>query len=293
MKNSKYHFDNAVSESTRRQVINLLDEWRFQDQVDQIYIAPLKGGANNVNLILAAGSGRWVLKLRAPNCELFGTDPRSSIQAQIDASNLGIAAGIVASHPSQFHFISEFITGETLRPETAREKNLYVDVVNTLHILHRGKSNCRNFSLFDDIRLFMQGVDKANLAYPDGLGEMLAAANAIEQDLENAPVPKGFCHNDLVPQNLIRSNNIIHLVDFDYAGNTWVAVDLACATSQFEMSDAEVESFLKAYDEHLDDGQRGRLKALKFCNNLREASWAIMAEPLMANSSTCHEVALV
>jgi hypothetical protein len=58
------------------------------------------------------------------------------------------------------------------------------------------------------------------------------------------------------------------------------------ATSQFEMAEDETESFLRLYDAGLDDGQRSRLRALRFCNNLREASWAIMAEPLMSDETT-------
>ena len=191
----------------------------------------------------------------------------------------------LATIPS-FHFVSEFVVGETLRPESARAKNLYAEVVDTLHILHGGKSACREFSLFDDIRLFMRGVDKAKLFHPERLDEMLELAYRIEQSLSNAPVPRGFCHNDLVPQNFIMTENRNLLVDFDYAGNTWIAVDLACATSQFEMTEGEIENFLFMYDGGLDDSQRCRLKALKFCNNLREASWALMAEPLMTDHTT-------
>ena len=277
----EYTFEAAIDCSTRELVTRLLDGWKFKSEDQQIHIESLEGGANNVNLILNAGSDRSVLKLRAPDCELFGTNPSSSIVAQRDAWRLGIAPKVLATHDTEFHFISEFLVGETLRPDSTRAKNLYPDIVHTLRTLHKGSSSCREFSLFNDIRLFMNGVDKGNLPHPEGLDEMLVAAYSIEEGLSKAFVPRGFCHNDLVPQNFIRTEENICLVDFDYAGNTWIAVDLACATSQFEMSEGECENFLKLYDEDLDDGQRGRLKALKFCNNLREASWAIMAEPMM------------
>ena len=92
-----------------------------------------------------------------------------------------------------------------------------------------------------------------------------------------------------VPQNFIKTENNLCLVDFDYAGVTWFSVDLACATSQFEMTEDEIENFLKLYDGGLDDSQRSRLKVLKFCNNLREASWAITAEPLMTDETNTFE----
>lgn len=283
---SRYKFEASVDEATQVQVAQLLDNWDFEPQEQLINIKPLEGGANNVNLILSTESEQWVLKLRAPDCELFGTDPVSSVQAQRDASRLGIAPRLFAIHETEHHFISEFLHGETLRPDIARANNLHPEVVDVLKILHGGESSCRNFSLFDDIRLFMRGVDDTGQSHPVGLDEMLEAAYSIEESLINAPVPKGFCHNDLVPQNFIKTDSGLCLVDFDYAGITWFAVDLACATSQFEMTDEEIETFLKIYDRNLDDGQRSRLLSLKFCNNLREASWAIMAEPLMSNETT-------
>ena len=284
--NLRYEFETSIDESTQEQVTLLLDNWNFQPQKPLINIQPLEGGANNVNLILGTDSEQWVLKLRAPDCDLFGTDPVSSIRAQKDASHLGIAPKLIATHDTEHHFISEFLHGETLRPDSARANNLYADVVGTLKILHGGESSCRNFSLFDDIRLFMRGVDDAGQLHPADLDDMLEAAYTIEENLINAPVPRGFCHNDLVPQNFIKTESGLCLVDFDYAGITWYAVDLACVTSQFEMTEEEIEKFLKLYDENLDDGQRSRLMALKFCNNLREASWAIMAEPLRSDETS-------
>ena len=284
--NARYKFDTSVDKPTQDQVAQLLGGWDFEPDAQCINIKLLEGGANNVNLILSAESKQRVLKLRAPDCHLFGTDPISSIRAQTDASLLGIAPGVFDTHESEHHFISEFLVGETLRPEMARENNLHSEVIFTLKKLHGGKSNCRNFSLFDDIRLFLQGVDNSGQPHPAGLDEMLAAAFSIEERLTKAPVPAGFCHNDLVPQNFIKTDSGLCLVDFDYAGNTWFAVDLACATSQFEMTEEEIESFLRLYDAGLDDGQRSRILALKFCNNLREASWAIMAEPLMSDDTT-------
>jgi len=78
-------------------------------------------------------------------------------------------------------------------------------LTETPRTLHVAESECRDFSLFDDIRLFMQGVDKAGLPCPKGLGRMLRAAYGIEEALNNAPIPRGLCHNDLVPQNFIKT----------------------------------------------------------------------------------------
>ena len=119
----------------------------------------------------------------------------------------------------------------------------------------------------------MKGVDNANIDCQPEFRELLALTYKLESKLNQKRAPKGFCHNDLVPQNFIKCEDGMRLVDFDYAGVGWIAVDLASATSQFEMTEDEVESFLLLYDGGLDDGQRGRLAALRFCNNIREISY--------------------
>ncbi len=265
--------------------MELLDAWDFQSDAKFIYIEPLEGGLNNVNLSLNNGSDKWVLKIRPPDFELFGAAPESSLMAQRDAAYLGIAPKVIAIQESEWHFISEYIVGDTLRPEFTRRNDLYAEVIQTLHILHGGHCSCREFSIFDDIRLFMKGVDSANIDCPPGFRELLASAYKLENELNNTRAPKGFCHNDLVPQNFIKCADGIRLVDFDYAGVGWIAADLASATSQFEMTEDEVETFLLLYDAGLDDGQRGRLAALRFCNNIREVSYTLFAEPLLSNTT--------
>lgn len=267
------------------QSMELLDAWNFQSDARSIYIEPLEGGLNNVNLILTIRSDKWVLKIRPPDCELFGAAPESSLRAQKDAAYLGIAPKVIAVQKSEWHFISEYLVGDTLRPEFTRKNDLYAEIVQTLHILHGGHCSCREFSIFDDIRLFMKGVDNANIVCPPGFRKLLASAYKLESKLSQTRAPKGFCHNDLVPQNFIKCADGMRLVDFDYAGVGWIAVDLASATSQFEMTEDEVESFLLLYDGGLDDGQRGRLATLRFCNNIREISYTLFAEPLLSSTT--------
>lgn len=282
----RYNFSGCVPDSVRIQAMELLDGWKFQSDADSLYIEPLEGGLNNVNLIISDTTNRWVLKIRPPDYEMFGTDQVSSLQAQRCAALLGIAPKVSVAHDSDGHFVSEFIVGETLRPESARKNDLYGEVIKTLHTLHGGQCSCRDFSIFDDIRLFMRSVDEANIDYPSGFSDLLGVAFNLENRLTSTNAPRGFCHNDLVPQNFISCGDGLRLVDFDYAGNGWIAVDLASATSQFEMSEDEVELFLRLYDEALDDGQRARVAALRFCNNLREVSFTLFAEPLLSDKVT-------
>ncbi len=62
MNTNRYYFSGKVSKPMRFKTMELLDAWDFQSDAKSIYIEPLEGGLNNVNLILNNGSDKWVLK---------------------------------------------------------------------------------------------------------------------------------------------------------------------------------------------------------------------------------------
>lgn len=257
----------------------------FQIFPDKLNFAPLSGGFNNTNLLIENDHQKWVLKVRPDNYAVFGADPMASISVQSYAAAKGLAGKIVAQDSTGLHFVTMFLDGETVRPDLARQENLMPDVVAVLHSLHPGPCACSSRSFFDDIRLFMLGVRDNGIGLPEGFAEMIATAFEIEQALDQAQPPKGVCHNDLVPQNFIRNEGALKLVDFDYAGIGLIAAELSSAASQFELTDTETEDFLKLYDPNLDDAQRARVAALEFCNNLREISFTLFAEPLLAEQT--------
>jgi len=283
----KVVFSDAVTATVRQTVEALLSEWNlFADPAAPVQVDVLAGGANNINLKVIADSSTWALKLCDPIGVRFGVDRRSSIQAQQDAARVGLAPRIRASKLPEGHFMSEFVCGTTLRPEIIRDEGLAPRLAATLRKLHQVGTTCRDFSLFEDIRTFMRGADAAGGKRPNDFDGMYRLVCRLEELLLQADAPRGFGHNDPVPQNFIAASGCIYLVDFDYSGITWTAVDLACATSQALMTDDEVEGFLRAYDPDLDDGQRARVEVLRFVNTLREVAWAAMAEPILQTQTT-------
>lgn len=282
---TNYWFDGSITSATQDLVRSLFTTEAFRGFPEELSFAPLSGGFNNTNLVLAGGAGRWVLKIRPDDYAIFGADPQSSISVQSYAAEYGLAGDIVAVDNAGLHFVTEFIEGETVRPELAREQDLIPEVVGVLHKLHPGPCVCSRRSFFDDIRLFMNGVRANNILPPDSFEQMLSAVFQIEGRFDEAGPPEGVCHNDLVPQNFIQTKDGLKLVDFDYAGIGLIAAELSSAASQFELTENETEDFLKLYDPDLDDGQRARVATLGFCNNIREISFALFAETLLAGKT--------
>lgn len=282
-----YRFSDAVSPQIRERARNLLGWFRLSGS-GPVDIDVLAGGANNVNLVLTRGADKWCVKIRDANAASFNAGLKVSIEGQKEAARLGVAPDIIA-HAPDGSFLSEHVIGVTLRPAIIRDGGYARPMVEALHKLHAGVLPGREFDIFDDIRVFMRNADEIGGVYPKGYMDFWQIAQRLESILLAARPPKGFGHNDLVPQNFIATADGIKLVDFDYCGHAFIAIDMAGATSQAEMTDDETEAFLKLYDPNLDDAQRARVHCLKFINSLREVSWAVMAEPQMSDKTSLHD----
>ena len=99
-------------------------------------------------------------------------------------------------------------------------------------------------------------------------------------------MPTAFCHSDLVPQNFLLTADGFRMVDWDYAGQGWVAFEMASFCCQAGLDPAETEELLTAYDPRLDDSQRARVELMRLTAGVREAAWATMAEPILAEHTT-------
>jgi thiamine kinase-like enzyme len=279
-------FDDSVEATVQTKVRDVLMTMGFPAGPCHVSVRVLSGGANNVNLCLQCGRDKWALKLRDPLGARFGVDARAAIDCQRAAAQAGVAPPVQAHLWPEGHFVSDFVDGETLGPDSIRDQRLAADIAKTLHRLHEVRGLFREFSIFEDIRTFLKGARDIGNPEPPDLADLLRIAAQMETIVLKTPAPRALCHNDLVPQNLMRASGNLLLVDFDYAGVGWVAADLAGMTSQAQMTAQETTDFLNLYDADADDGQRARVEMLRFSNALREVAWSLFAEPVLADKTT-------
>ncbi|WOC26765.1 phosphotransferase [Pseudoalteromonas sp. N1230-9] len=75
-------------------------------------------------------------------------------------------------------------------------------------------------------------------------------AELIKQSLAyiaSAPKDMGFCHNDLVKENIIVNETGMFLIDFEYAKSNDVYFDLAALVVSFGLNDSQQLQLLKNY----------------------------------------------
>jgi thiamine kinase-like enzyme len=279
-------FADDINDTVRRQISTLLQGWRVPRVSGTVHVTRLTGGASNVNLKISCASAAYALRVCMPDSARWGVQREAAIQAQRDAAALGVVLDIIASDLAEGHFLATFIDGTILTPELLRSEYLLPEVVRTLRRLNAGTTRARRFSPFDDMRTFVELGSAEHAPMPGGFDAMLARAFRVEALFRNRPMPMAFCHSDLVPQNFLLTSDGFRLVDWDYAGQGWVAFEMASFCCQAGLDQAETEELLTAYDPAMDDSQRARVELMRMVAGVREAAWATMAEPILGQQTT-------
>ena len=278
-------FDPDLDEATRATLEDLLAGWPQTSALGDITVTKLSGGASNVNVRVSAGENAWAVRVCAPEASRWGVLRAAAIQAQQDAAVLGLAPEIFATRLPEGHFLSEFVDGTTVTSEYVREAGLIPRIAQTLRALKLGTTTSRDFSPFDDFRTFLELGDAEGANVANDLAEFIAAVVRVEALFQTRDAPRGFCHSDLVPQNFLLTPEGLKMVDFDYAGNGWVAFELASFACQAELDAEETEQLLSSYDPDVDDGGRARVELMRMVAGVREALWCYMAEPILSAST--------
>lgn len=281
-------FAADVAAADREEIAALLGSWDAAlFPGEEVAISVLLGGANNRNYVVTCEGAKYALRIANAQNERFAVDRDSAIQAQRDAAAGGLAPPVHAARLPEGHVLSGFVEGKTLLgSEQLRDRGVLEAVGSGLRQLHALPTSIRAFSPFDDIRLWtrLAGADGTEL--PPDLDQLLATVDRVEAVVVAAGLPAVFCHNDTVPQNFILSGAGLRLVDWDYAGRGWACFELASFAATADLDDDLQEVLLRSYDAETNDCQRATIQLLRFVAAMREASWALMAAPILKGTTT-------
>ncbi len=280
-------FVAGVDAGSRREIEDVLGDWDpglFGG--GEVEVSVLVGGASNRNFVVRTPAAKYALRIANAQSERFAVDRAAAIQAQREAATGGLAPELLASRLPEGHVLSTFLEGSTLGEGQLREREVLETVGATLSRLHALPSSLRPYSPFPDIRFWSRLAREDGTEIPADLDELLEVLWRIEALVEAAGLPTVFCHNDTYPQNFIFSGSELRLVDWDYAGLGWACFELGsfCATAGL---DAELrEILLCSYDERTSEAQLATVELMEFVAAMREATWAVMATPILRGTTT-------
>ncbi|HEU4393571.1 MAG TPA: choline/ethanolamine kinase family protein [Solirubrobacterales bacterium] len=280
-------FAADVDAASRREIEAVLSGWEpalFPG--GEVEVSVLVGGASNRNFVARTPTVKYALRIANAQSERFAVDREVALQAQREAAAAGLAPEVVAARLPEGHVLSTFVEGTTLGAAHLRQPEVLETVAATLRRLHALPSSLRTYSPFRDIRFWARLARSDGTEVPADLDELLDLVGQIEALIEAADLPAVFCHNDTYPANFLLSGSELQLVDWDYAGRGLACFELGsfCVTADLDPDLQEV--FLRSYDERTSEAQVATVELMRFVSAMREATWAVMATPILRGTTT-------
>ena len=236
---------------------------------------PLAGGLSNEAWVVTDDTGRHVVR--------FGRDyPFHHVirEREVMTARAAHAAGFgpAVEYAAPGLMVSAFIEAKTwdaaaMRANLAR----LADLLRRFHTDMPGYISGPGF-IFDAFHVIRDyGRTLAGTKWADHLPRLLALSRSAEA--VQVPMRIVFGHHDMLPANVLETDDRLWLIDYEYAGFGTAMFDLASAASNARMSADEADLLLGTYLGHAPDTAFHRaFDAMRCAALIREAMWAMVSE---------------
>lgn len=207
------------------------------------------GGMSNKNFKVTRGDDEYVL--RVPGIGAEGMVVRSNEeQNSLQACKMGINPPIRYFNAETGIKLADFVkNAETLNGATIqRPSNLrkIAKIFKTLHNSHVRFGN--EFNVFKEILNYESLLEKAEGTMYDGYEVVREKIFKLEDYLNELGVSVKPCHNDLVAENFLKSEDgTIYLIDWEYSGMNDPMWDIAAMFIESNFTEESQEYFLSHY----------------------------------------------
>ncbi|MGC5009212.1 choline/ethanolamine kinase family protein [Streptosporangium sp. DT93] len=233
---------------------------------------PIKGGLSHRIVRLDAADGRrWLLRVLDPRVSEagLGIPIEQEIANTVRAADAGIGPRVLHRLPDAL--VLEYLEGVTLDAHAVR--GLPGPVAAACRRLHAGPRFVNDFSVFRKLDEFLTLCRTHELAVPDGYLDRLPAAAEIERALAADPPPTVPCHNDLLPENLIRCGDEVRIVDYQLSGNNDPAFELGDIAAEADYDPDLTTRLARAYLGAEDRRFTARVRLNLIMSNLTWTLW--------------------
>lgn len=236
------------------------------------------GGMTNTNYLITLINGeKYVLKT-------FGKGTDKMIDREAAKNNiyqnqkLGIDVDIIMYDTNHGFLVSKYIDESiTLDSKSIKDKFCYEKIADNLYKLHSSDLDFNNnFNVFDELRKYesiVGGIENITQLKNYKLNREIFSK--LEENFKSLSPKACPCHNDLVPENFLRKDDKIYLIDWEYSGINDPSFDLAALFIESEFSSQEEEEFLKYYAGDVDDNTKQKIMLFKISQDFLWAVWSI------------------
>lgn len=239
----------------------------------------LGGGITNLNVYLEDQEKAYVVRL-GNDIPVHGILRFNELAISKAANLAGIAPKVY--YHEQGALVLEFINAAPLsEADVANQKNLpaIINLIKDCHtkIMPHLRGAIVSFWVFHIVRDYAQSLESFNSDHVSKLPDLLNAANILEKAV--GPVDIVLGHNDLLAANILKSDERLWLIDWEYGGFNSPLFDLGGLATNNGLSEAQEVQMLKQYfGEAPSQELLKSYNAMKCASLLRETLWSMVSE---------------
>lgn len=233
------------------------------------------GGMTNNNYLIDTNEKKYVLKL-------FGKGTDKLIDREKEKYNLKIIQNLNLD-VNNYIFditkgvkINEYIeNAETLNSITIKTE--LHQIANTLSKIHSSNNFFINkFDVFDEIKKYESLISgNINYLYYE---KIRTEVLFLKEDLNKIGIEYKNCHIDLVPENFIKDDKKLYLIDWEYSALNDPMWDLAALFLESDFNEKEEMYFIGIYEDEKNKINLQKILIYKILQDFVWSLWTIYKE---------------
>jgi thiamine kinase-like enzyme len=241
-------------------------------------IRPLHGGITNRNFVVSTDVAEYVVRIPGERTALLGIDRAQEAEAATRAAELGVGPPVLGMLDSVGTLVTQLVAGHHLEPHPPEAR--LADVVGVIRRFHLSGPLSGAFPIHRIVEWHARDASAHGVMAPPAYERLHQQSRRIEAAFGRAPMPAVPCHNDLLPGNILFSEEGVWLLDFEYAGMNDVFFDLGNLSINSELGHHAEERLLELYFGQLTKTSWARLQLMKMMSEFREGMWAVVQQAI-------------
>ena len=258
-----------------RPVQEVISEINLFNSAKSLKYDVLNGGYSNQTYKVDADEKSYVLRINGDQTPILKLDRLEEIRINQVSNSKNISPQMYTEFSSKDYLVSEFINeSSTLTKEEATTTNGIITLANILKNIHSIQGEYREFSPFQLLDVYYQGIVFFKVKIPSDVCAFLNKVDEIRKYSEkfNAKI---FCHNDFYTYNILKQKSKLYVIDWEFAGIGDPFFDLATISFSNAYSAEQDALLLKSYFGFLEPEFEKLMYNMKYYNMVREVLWGL------------------
>ncbi|MDC9603971.1 choline kinase family protein [Xenorhabdus griffiniae] len=235
----------------------------------------------NTNYLIFIDNKEMVLRIPGKATENFINRYNEKTNSEL-MSSLGINVNVLYfDHHTGIKITKYIKNSSALSPKTAKSKDNILLISHKLSELHKSDFKFNNhFNVFNEFNHYWSLLKNKIIPYSfEQKEEVIQFFLQSEEILNTLGIECCPCHNDLVAENILKFDDNIYIIDWEYSGMNDPMFDIAALFLECNYSPEEQIEFLSNYfKEKIDANTLKKILLFQFTQDVLWTIWTMVKE---------------